>query len=355
MGTSMLRTLLKTTLAVLAVAFTAVSACGQNTTPSPGSGRQLMFQSVRDAPLSSPEYQANYQKYFELYVMNEDGGAVRRITNNSYWENQPDVSPDGRQVVFGLHTYAAGAKPVEGTDAGWDVAVMNMDGSGLHRLTDDNFMEFMPDWSFDGTKIVFMADANKRSAGDIAQGKAPQYHIFTMNSDGSGATQLTSGDVPGVVNGDPSFSLSAPSRIVYINTVNSSGGDLYLMDEDGSNQRLVLRCGTEIAMMNDPTFSPDGSQIIFGGMVRQDQYGNPIYNLFAVDTSGQNLARITEDDGESDILAQYSPDGERICYMTWTWNGKGTGNFGVRVADCDGSGERAISSFAWEQAPAWIP
>ena len=313
------------------------------------------IQSVRDAAVSSADYQANYQKYFELYVMNEDGGDVRRLTRNPYWENQPDVSPNGQQVVFGFHAFAQGAKPVEGTDPGWDVAAMNIDGSGLHELTDNDFMEFMPDWSSDATKIVFMADANKRSAADIAQGRAPQYHIFTMNSDGTNVTQLTFGDVPGVVNGDPSFSPGKPSRIVYINTVNSSGGDLYLMDENGNNQRLVLKCSAEITKMNDPAFSPDGNRIIFGGMVREDEYGNPIYNLFAVDASGQNLARITEDDGESDILAQYSSDGKRICYMTWTWSGRGTASFGIRVADYDGSNEKAISSFEWEQAPAWIP
>ena len=201
-----------------------------------------------------------------------------------------------------------------------------------------------------------MADANQRTAADIANGEAPQYHIFTMDSDGGNVTQLTNGNNPGDVNGDPSYSLTEPSKIVYIHTEDfSDGGDLYTMNVDGSNQQLILESDAELLKMNDPTFSPDGSRIIFGAMVREDQYGNPIFSLFTVSTSGEELTRITEDDGESDILVQYSLDGSKICYMTWVWSGPGVGDFGVRVANADGSNEDMISDFPWEQAPAWVP
>ena len=317
---------------------------------------RIIFQSVRDAPFASSDYQANYQRYFDLYMMNEDGSDVRRITNNLYWENQPDVSPDGRKILFGFHEFQDSTGPVEGIDPGWEIAIMDIDGSNLTRLTNNDYMEFMPDWNHDGTKIVYMSDANQRRAQDIANGLAPQYHIFTMDADGSNVTQLTFGDNPGNVNGDPSFSLGEPGKIVYIHTEDfADGGDLYTMDEDGNNQQLILECDDELLKINDPTFSPDGNRIIFGAMVREDRYGNPIYSLFTVNTSGENLTRITEDDGEADILAQYSPDGNKICYMTWAWNGPGVGDFGIRVANADGSDEKVVSSFQWEQAPAWAP
>ena len=127
------------------------------------------------------------------------------------------------------------------------------------------------------------------------------------------------------------------------------------MDWGGGNQQLILECDDELLEINDPTFSPDGTKIIFGAMVREDQYGNPIYNLFTIDASSGNLTRITEDDGESDILAQYSPDGSKICYMTYEWNGPGEGSFRIRVADADGTNEQTVSSFQWEQAPTWVP
>ena len=203
---------------------------------------RIVFQSVRDADHASDDYQANYHKYFELYIMNEDGSDVQRITENLYWENQPDVSPDGQKIVFGLHEFQDSAGVVEGTDPGWEIAVCDLDGTNLTKLTSNDYMEFMPDWNHDGTKIVYMADANERSAQDIADSLAPQYHIFTMDANGDPAsiTQLTSGDIPGVVYGDPSFSLGEPSKIVYIYAEGSSGGDLYTMDADGGNQELIL-------------------------------------------------------------------------------------------------------------------
>ena len=323
---------------------------------SPKNDYRIIFQSVRDAPFASSDYQVNYQRYFDLYTMNENGSDVQRITDNLYWENQPDVSPDGQKILFGLHEFQDSTGPVEGTDPGWEIAIVDIDGSNLIRLTDNDYMEFMPDWNYDGTKIVYMADANQRSVQDIANGLAPQYHIYTMDADGGNVTQLTFGDNPSDVNGDPSFSLGEPGKIVYIHTEDfADGGGLYTMDADGNNQQLILECDNELLKINDPTFSPDGNKIIFGAMVREDQYGNPIYNLFTVNTFGENLTRITEDDGEGDILAQYSPDGSRICYMTWAWNGPGTGDFRIRVANTDGSDEKVISSFQWEQAPTWVP
>lgn len=233
---------------------------------------------------------------------------------------------------------------------------MDIDGSNFTKLTNNDYMEFMPDWNHDGTKIVYIADANQRSTEDIDNGLPPQYHIFSMDPDGGNVTQLTTGNNPGEVNGDPSFSLGEPSKIVYIHTKDyADGGDLYTMDADGNNQQLILECDTKLLKMNDPTFSPDGSRIVFGAMVREDQYSNPIFCLFTVNASGGELTRITDDDGESDILAQYSPDGSKICYMTWAWNGPGVGDFGVRVANADGTNEQAISSFPWEQAPVWVP
>lgn len=316
---------------------------------------RIIFQSVRDADHASEDYQANHQKYFELYVMNEDGSDVQPITDNLCWENQPDVSPDGQKILFGLHEFRDAAGVVEGTDPGWEIAVVDIDGTDLTKLTNNDYMEFMPDWNHDGTKIVYMSDANQRSAQDIANGLAPQYHIFIMDADGGNVTQLTLGDTTGEVYGDPSFSLDESNKIVYIHAEGSSGGDLYTMDADGGNQELILECDDELLEINDPTFSHDGSKIIFGAMVREDQYGNPIFCLFTVNTSGGELTRITEDDGEGDILAQYSPDGSKICYMTWAWNGPGVGDFGVRVANADGTNEQTISSFQWEQAPAWVP
>jgi len=46
---------------------------------------------------------------------------------------------------------------------------------------------------------------------------------------------------------------------------------------------------------------------------------NRIYNIFTINIDGSGLTRITEDDGESDVLSQISPDGMKICYYTYVF------------------------------------
>ena len=100
-------------------------------------------------------------------------------------------------------------------------------------------------------------------------------------------------------------------------------------------------------------FSPDDSTIIFEAKILEPD-GTPIYNLFTVTSSGGDLMRITGDDGESDILPQYSPDGMKISYVTYVFEDGGN-THRIRVANSDGSAEEVLSTYPWEAAPSWIP
>ncbi|HEC82539.1 MAG TPA: hypothetical protein ENI53_01465 [Thermoplasmatales archaeon] len=61
---------------------------------------RIIFQSLRDAPYRNYN---SIKKYWELYSMDENGSNITRITNNLYWEHQPDISPDGNKIVFAIH------------------------------------------------------------------------------------------------------------------------------------------------------------------------------------------------------------------------------------------------------------
>ncbi len=64
-------------------------------------------------------------------------------------------------------------------DGNTDIYLMNLDRSGLVRLTDDPAADTNPGWSPDGQRIVFMRDV--AGAGEL----------FIMNADGSDETRLT--------------------------------------------------------------------------------------------------------------------------------------------------------------------
>ena len=63
---------------------------------------------------------------------------------------------------------------------------MNTDGSGRTMLTDWQAVETHPDWSHDGNKIVFTSDT-----GNAISNPNGDQEICVMNADGSGQIRLT--------------------------------------------------------------------------------------------------------------------------------------------------------------------
>ena len=85
-----------------------------------------------------------------LFVMNSDGSGLRRLTQDGSLEIDPTWSPDGRQI-----TYECAAR-------GWAICVINADGTSKQNLTRhvpvdarDPLWEYTPSWHPDGDRIAF--------------------------------------------------------------------------------------------------------------------------------------------------------------------------------------------------------
>ncbi len=68
-------------------------------------------------------------------------------------------------------------------DGHFHVYIMNADGTGVTQLTFGNSREFDPVWSPTGQRIA------------VASDRDGNFHIYTMNADGTGVTQLTRNQV----------------------------------------------------------------------------------------------------------------------------------------------------------------
>ena len=157
--------------------------------------------------------------------MNADGSAQERLMNDSA-DGSPDWSPDGKKIAFnsyrdgrwqiyvmsvdgaeqtslatglGGHDHAPAWSPDGSLIAFWsfpkgendaEIYVMNADGSGVIKLTDNLKTEnspandYAPVWSPDGRQIAFYSD------------RKGNFEVYVMRSDGMEQIRLVEGSTP---------------------------------------------------------------------------------------------------------------------------------------------------------------
>ncbi|MCP4726408.1 MAG: hypothetical protein GY863_15290 [bacterium] len=236
----------------------------------------------------------------EIYIMNADGSGETRLTNNNGQDLTPDISPDGSQIAFKTNR-----------DGNFEIYKMDIDGSNLTRLTNTQENESYPYWSPDGKKIIFSRD----------HGRNKEIHL--MSCDGTGDIRLTNN----TVNDEWAYLSPDMQKIVF-----SSGSfpdyDIYTMDIDGSNRELLLDSPNLCGL---PKWSRDGQKIAFGSAIFDS--GSLKGDVYIINTDGNYKIKITDTNGKFVSENPYwSPEGTRIVFQS----NRG-GNFQLYSIDTNGN------------------
>jgi Tol biopolymer transport system component len=146
-------------------------------------------------------------------------------------------------------------------------------------------------------KIVF-------STNEIANGT----QIYKMNTDGSNIVKLTNFGNNSAF--EPSWSPDG-SKIVFTTSKKSTlhTSSIYLMNADGSNKRPMKINSTQIGLPytgGSPVWSPDGSKIAFEGRS---------YGIFLYDFETDSVTRIANNSWR-DRHPSWSPDGSKLAFST---------------------------------------
>jgi dipeptidyl aminopeptidase/acylaminoacyl peptidase len=267
-------------LLCIALALGAVSAANATT---PGVNGRIAFASNRTGNS-------------ELYSVNADGSAERRLTWTPETEQAPVWSPDGSRIAY------------ESDSGGrFRIWVMNADGSGQHELSppaDTSVDDMDPAWSPDGSLIAF---------GSTRSGNR---NVWVVNADGSGLRRVSS-----VFGDDPTWSPDG-QQLAYLGL-----DGIGVVGADGSDAHVVSAPG---APASGPSWSPDGSQIVFS---RNNPQGFP-GELYVANADGSGEHRLTSD-GFENARPSWSPDGTRVVFQRssdapfgwslWTIGADGTG------------------------------
>ena len=162
----------------------------------------------------------------DLYTMDLETGARRRLTESPSIETAPSFSPDGGQIVF--------ESDRSGTP---QLYVMPAGGGEARRISFGQGRYGTPVWSPRGDLIAF----TKQNAG--------RFHIGVMRTDGSEERLLTSSFL------DEGPTWAPNGRVVMFTreTQGSSGAPaIYSVDVTGRNLKRV----TTPAFASDPSWSP---------------------------------------------------------------------------------------------------
>jgi len=225
---------------------------------------------------------------FDIYVMDIASGESLNLTDNGWSDLYPTWSPDGSQIAFTTNR-----------DRNWEIYLMRPDGSSPQRLTNDPIYDGNPTWSPDGSQIAFVRD--RESAREI----------YVMNADGGDLQPITANNL-----GDYSPAWSPDenqNRLAYVSNNDNAGGtpEVFLVDlaclsagacEDSAvNLTQLPRIGDV-----DPSWSPDGTQIVFAS--GRDSEGNIGSKLYVMNEDGTDVRPLTSGRGDDRFPAWWSPD-----------------------------------------------
>jgi Tol biopolymer transport system component len=252
---------------------TAVALVVGSAYPADGQGRGvpggLTFFSARDGNN-------------EIYTADWDGRRPLRITNHPASDTDPDLSPNGRDIIF-----------TSNRTGNNEIYIVDSDGGPAVNLTNNPATDGWARWAPDGWHIVFHSNRDGN------------FELYVMNGDGSEPTRLT--NYPGI-DQFPDWSPNGQEIAFRRDT------DIYVLDlRSGESRRL-----TAAAALNQmAAWSPNGKELAF--MSSRDGYPS-VFVMNADDGSGQrNLTPKSAGDVDADWISRapsWSTNGRQIYFMS---------------------------------------
>jgi dipeptidyl aminopeptidase/acylaminoacyl peptidase len=278
------------------------------------------------------------------------------------WEQvqAPQLSPDGRQVVYGRRW-------VDKLNDRWQssIHIMNVDGTRPRALLDGS----SPRWSPDGTRIAYLAQGEPRgtqiwvrwmdaegaatqvtrvteSPSDIAwspDGRWLAFRMLVPESDG----WRVEGQVTAMRPRGATWT-QAPrvvERLVYRRDgqgfLPSGTQQLFVVPADGGTPRQVSHGEWSVG---SPTWMPDGRTLVFSSGPRTEdaEYAWRESEIYAIDVETGAIRQLTTRRGPDNNPAP-SPDGRLIAYTGYDWNTDTWTDSKLYVMNADGSGARVLA------------
>jgi len=215
-------------------------------------GKSVVYASFRQANI------------YEIYEMNLATGNVVQLTNKLGNLSAPEISPDGKHIIFKVWS------PNTDKNVLW---MMDRDGENADKIS--RVVGWDPTWSPDGEYVLFASDMD----GAI--------QLFRMRFNGKDLHRVS--NLP-AIRGRSDWSPDGQFIATY--SGEAWKREVYIMHVDGTNARVLSPAGGN---SQGPSFSPDGQWVTFTSYYDHpgDDHGCEIY---IVRVDGTDLRRLTNND-----------------------------------------------------------
>ena len=173
-----------------------------------------------------------------------------------------------------------------------------------------------------------------------------------MDKDGSNLRRLTKTEGRNRESDDPAWSPDGEQIVFGSNRGGIS--EIYVMRSDGSELRQLTQAPNSLSA-GMPAWSPDGKSILFAS-ARGPSSANwyDVVDIYVIDADGSNLQRLTHTGDNGSPF--WSPDGKRIVFSSHR-SGDSTDwrdNREIYVMNADGSNvQRLTFNAVWDSHPRW--
>jgi len=219
-------------------------------------------------PLFSPDgrkvlYEAKPQKEWKLFVLDIDSGTIEKVIDKKGNFMHPCWAPDGEVIAFDTDFWG-----------GKEIGTFDLKKGTITRLTDTIGENILPAWSPDGKTLAF---SGHRLLG---------WKIYVMD-----LSTLESEDITGRGNCRPDWSPDG-SQITYVSN-NGKKYDVFLMRPDGKDKRALAAEPDRVEY--DPCWSRDGKRVFYH---KSSEDKEPPFHIWFIRANGSDPFQITLGDSD---------------------------------------------------------